>query len=130
MKSGIPFETLVSASEKALDKLRRTYTKSGTERMVELEVSGDDPFTVRIQRLEPLPHYNPLLGGLVSGEGKEEVNVAIVLGDGGNAKEAASRFVGELIASLPTEPWKGLGFVESLTAKSLWRRWVAGLEDR
>ncbi len=85
---------------------------------------------VRIQKLEPLMHANPLLGGLDLRGPRREVNVAIVLSEEAGAKESAATFVRGLLAALPKEPWKGLGFVQSLTAKSLWRRWAAGLEDR
>lgn len=130
MKSGLDFGVIVSASEETLRRMGRAYSKSDVGHTVELEVAGDDQFAVRIRRLEPLPRYNPLLGGLVPRDERDEVDVAIALRGGAEAKGTAAKFVGELMASLPSEPWKGLGFVETFTAKSLWRRWAAGLEER
>ena len=130
MKSGLSFSTLVRSSEALLTDTRRPYAKHTAGDMVELEVGGGPRFMVRIQRLEPLPHGNPLLGGLDMRAPSREVNVAIVLSEEAGAKESAAKFVGEWMSALPKEPWKGLGFMQRITAKSLWTRWAAGLEDR
>jgi hypothetical protein len=71
-----------------------------------------------------------MLGGLDMRAQKKEVNVAVVLSQEEGAKDSAAKFVGELMAALPKEPWQGLGFMQRITAKSLWRRWAAGLEER
>ena len=130
MKSGIPFSALVRSSERVLTGSGRPYVKHDIGHTVEFEVEGGPKFMVRIQRLEPLERHNPLLGNLDLRGPRREVNVAIILSQEPGAKESAAKFVGELIATLPKEPWKGLGLVTRLTAKSLWRRWAAGLEDR
>jgi hypothetical protein len=97
---------------------------------VELEVQGEPRFLVRIQRLEPIERVNPLLGGLDLDGTRREVNVAIILSQVAGAKESAAKFVRDLMSALPKEPWKGLGLVQRLKAKSLWRRWALGLEER
>ena len=130
MKSGIPFATLVRTSESVLTASGRTFEKHDIGHLVELEVRGNPSFMVRIQRLEPLPRGNPLLGGLDMRTPRKEVNVAIVLGQEAGAKESAAKFVGEWMTALPKEPWQGLGFMQRITAKSLWTRWAAGLEER
>ena len=130
MKSGLSFSTLVRTSESVLSGSGRSYEKHDIGHTVELEVRGSPSFVVRVQLLEPLPRGNPMLGGLDMRSQKKEVNVAIVLSQEAGAKESAAKFVGELMAALPKEPWQGLGFMQRITAKSLWRRWAAGLEDR
>ena len=130
MKSGLPFKTLVRASEAVLAGSGQAYQKHDLGDTVELEVSGSPTFVVRIQLLDPLPRGNPMLGGLDMRAPKKEVNVAVVLSQEEGAKDSAAKFVGELMAALPKEPWQGLGFMQRITAKSLWRRWAAGLEER
>jgi len=130
LKSGLPFSTLVRSSERVLTASGRMYVKHDIGHTVELEVGGGPRFVVRIQRLEPMEHANPMLGGLDLRGPRREVNVAIILSQESGAKESAAKFVGELMSVLPKEPWKGLGLVQRLTAKSLWRRWAAGLEER
>ena len=130
MKSGLPFKTLVRTSEAVLAGSGQAYQRHDLGDTVELEVSGSPRFVVRIQLLDPLPRGNPMLGGLDMRAQKKEVNVGIVLGQEAGAKESAAKFVGELLAALPKAPWEGLGFMQKITAKSLWRRWAAGLEDR
>ncbi len=130
LKSGLPFKTLLSSTEAVLKKAGRPYVKHDIGHTVELDVEGGPRFTVRIQRLEPLMHANPMLGGLDLRGPRNEVNFAIILSREAGAKESAATFVGELLAALPKDPWKGLGFVQRLTARSLWKRWAAGLEER
>lgn len=130
MKSGLPFATIVRSSEAVLTTTGRSYEKHDIGHTVELEVTGSPSYIVRIQLLEPLPRGNPMLGGLDMRTQKKEVNVGIVLSHESGAKESAAKFIGELMAALPKEPWEGLGFMQKITAKSLWRRWAAGLEDR
>lgn len=130
MKSGLPFSLLVRKSEDLLNRQGTPYAKHDIGHTVELEVGGGPAFVVRFQRLDPLPHVNPMLGGLDFRGPRDEVNVSILLGGEPGAKELGAKFVGDLMSSLPREPWKGLGWVERYTAKSLWKRWAAGLEDR
>ena len=130
MKSGLSFATLVRTSEAVLAASGHRYEKHDSGQTVELDVRGSPSFVVRIQLLEPLPRGNPMLGGLDMRAQKKEVNVAIILSQEAGAKESAAKFVGELMAALPKEPWQGLGFMQRITAKSLWTRWAAGLEDR
>ena len=130
MKSGLPFKTLVRTSEAVLAGSGQAYQRHDLGDTVELEVSGSPRFVVRIQLLDPLPRGNPMLGGLDMRAQEKEVNVAVVLSQEEGAKDSAAKFVGELMAALPKEPWQGLGFMQRITAKSLWRRWAAGLEER
>ena len=130
LKSGLSFATLVRTSEAVLAASGRSYEKHDIGHTVELEVNGSPSFVVRIQVLDPLLRGNPLLGGLDMRAPKKEVNVAIVLGQEAGGMESAARFVGDWMAALPKEPWQGLGFMQRITAKSLWTRWAAGLEDR
>ena len=130
LKSGLSFATMVRTSEAVLTSTGRSYEKHDIGHTVELEVKGNPSFVVRIQLLEPLPRGNPMLGGLDMRTQKKEVNVAIVLSEDAGAKDSAARFVGEWMAALPKQPWQGLGFMQRITAKSLWTRWAAGLEDR
>ncbi len=130
MKSGLPFSTLVRSSEAVLTESGRPYMKHDIGHTVELDVAGGPRFMVRIQRLEPLPRGNPLLGGLDMRAPLKEVNVAILLSEEQGAKLSAAKFVGDWMAALPKEPWKGLRLIQRITARSLWTRWAAGLEDR
>ena len=130
MKSGLSLSTLVRASEAVLSGSGRPYLKHDVGQTVELEVGGGPGFIVRMTRLDPLPRSNPLLGGLDFRAPVREVNVAIILSGEDGAKESAAKFVGEWMAAMPKEPWNGLGFMQRLTSRSLWRRWAAGLEDR
>jgi len=130
LKSGLSFGTLVRTSESVLTASGRTFEKHDIGHTVELDVKGGPSFVVRIQLLEPLPRGNPLLGGLDMRAQKKEVNVAIVLSEESGAKESAAKFVSAWMAALPKEPWHGLGFMQRITAKSLWTRWAAGLEER
>jgi hypothetical protein len=130
LKTGLSFSLLVRSSEAVLKEGGKAYAKHDIGHTVELEVTGGPSFVVRIQKLEPLPHANPLLGGLDLRSPRREVNVAIILSPDPGAKDSAAKFVGDLMSSLPKDPWKGLGWVERFTAKSLWKRWAAGLEYR
>ena len=130
LKSGLPFTTLVRTGEAVLTGSGRSYEKHDSGTTVELEVTASPRFVVRIQILEPLPRGNPMLGGLDMRAQKKEVNVAMVLSQEPGAKESAAKFVGEWMAVLPKEPWQGLGFMQRITARSLWTRWAAGLEYR
>jgi hypothetical protein len=86
LKSGLSFSTLVRNSERVLNGSGRSYVKHDIGHTVELEVGGGPRFVVRIQRLEPLEHVNPMLGPLDLRGPRREVNVAIILSQESGAK--------------------------------------------
>ena len=131
LKSGLPFKVMASSAESALEKLGYKFFKNDFGHTVEFGVEKPATFSVLVQKLDDTVYHSALLGGLVSRNTPGRTNLSIVLGgESSKSKRHAVLFVIELLAALPREPWKGLGFIESLTAKSLWKRWAAGLEER
>jgi len=126
MRSGLHFDALVMASESTMTDLGYAFLKHDSGEVVELEVQTPKRFTVRIEKLEDRVFHNPMLGGLLSSSRPGQTNVSIVLGeDGVDSKLYAALFVSRLLVALPRDPWKGLGIIESITAKSQWKEWVA-----
>lgn len=130
MRSGLRFSTMVESSESTLKSLGYQYFRHGSEKLVEFEVTGPGAFVVRIQELEDIVHPNPVILAPSDPGGARTTHVSITLGENRDeSRRLASTFVSGLLATLPSKPWKGLGFVQSMTAKSLWKGWAAGSED-
>lgn len=125
MKSGLRFDVLVKDSESALKDLGYAFFKNGSGTVIEFEIQMPEKFIVRLEKLEDRVLMNPMLGRGFSRSRAGPTNVSILLGENRPESEKhAALFVSRLLAILPANPWKGLGFVESLTAKSLWREWT------
>ncbi|MGD1055163.1 MAG: hypothetical protein ABR867_03670 [Nitrososphaerales archaeon] len=126
MRSGLRLDVLVKVSESTMIDLGYAYLKHDSGEVVELEVQTPKRFTVRIEKLEDRVFRNPMLGGLLSYSRPDQTNVTIILGeDGIDSKRHVALFVSHLLAALPKDPWKGLGIVESITARSQWKEWMA-----
>jgi hypothetical protein len=126
MRSGLRLDVLVRVSESAMTDLDYAYLKHDSGEVVEFEVQTSKRFTVRIEKLEDRVFHNPMLGGLLSYSRPDQTNVTIILGeDEVDSKRHAALFVSRLLATLPKDPWKGLGIVESITARSQWKEWMA-----
>jgi len=126
MKSALRLETMAKCCESALRQLGYVFFKNDSGTVVEFEVQTPEKFIVRIEKLEDRIFMNPMFGAGLSRLQVGPTNVTILLmNNGPQVRRHAGLFVSALMTNLPRDPWKGLGFVESLTAKSLWREWVA-----
>lgn len=123
MKSGVGAPRLVEVAEGALRRLGYGYAKSSSGGVVEFEVSTPARLVARVTRLEEVEEVSSVFGsGFPSRQGGAS-DFALVLDPGDpDSKGAGARLVAEVRGSLKDPPWKGLGFIESMTAKALWER--------
>ena len=120
---------LVSAAHSNLERLGLAFKKHEGKEFVEFEVAEPARFIVRITHLAEMEYPSPLFGVLMNRRLPEATDLRIVFTD---AEQAARHHSAELVkgilASLRRPPWEGLGFIPSMTAKSMWSRAAQGLE--
>ena len=126
MKAAVDALKLAKVAEETLKGLGFDFAKNEGPGLVEFEVSTPAHFVARLTALQEPVQPVALLGSILTPK-RKVVDVELLFsGDDASARGASASFVKGILASLQKPPWKGLGFVESITAKALWQEAAEG----
>ena len=127
MKASTRMKVMVAATEAGLRDLGFDFFKSDARELVEFEVSKPEQFMVRITHLPELEYPSAVVGLGFSSRLRESTDFRIQFStETPGARASAAGLVKHVLASLKVPPWKGLGLIESGTAKALWKRAAEG----
>lgn len=129
LKASTSFRRLSAVTESSMRYLGLQFARNESRDMVEFEVSAPARFLVRITHLHEVEHPSAVFGFILPRRQNESTDFRIEYPEGpGHGKEFGSQLVKAVLAGLPKPPWKGLGIIESMTAKQLWNRTAEGRE--
>jgi len=126
LKASTDFQLMQTKSEESLKQLGFMFIRNSTVRLVEFEINEPSYFRVVVEkRNDPrVRNIMLILPPDISSSKGSTVDVRFDLDQDSRkralAEEHAKNFLKKLLASLPAEPWHGLGFRESRKEKKKW----------
>ncbi len=126
LKAALAPSKMSKITADAMRYLGFQFVEHRGEGVQEFEVTLPAQFVARITDLrDPEPPFR-LLGPIIPAA-RDKVDLRLTFPDSDTAaRDASAKLVRTILAGLHQPPWKGLGIVESVTAKALWNEAAKG----